>query len=724
MDSTKYYEELAEMGLILSNMASVGASSARPKKWTNNNVGETYTANNLDEYMYYLGMEHRINHMNENVPYMLGQHDTIALLGKVSNLERNVITLVIGENENYKDILAVNYDGSLGVGSGDDIHHQGYDYYANQIYEQLVNYDNSLATDRWKTSYWIVGYGTGGSIANLVAKKFIDYKHVNTNIYCYTYQAPGTINRNNIPSGKKIHNTKYYSIFNHINTDDPLIQLESEDFDRYGRDKKVAAGYSNNFYDRRIFDGSILYNNQSNSISRFLMDYNISNDSDDGLVSGFSLTEDISKVINKFTTWLYSLLYRTKTESEVIEMADSNGELEEGLTAKNINSKYKNAIDSSKDAKYQKKVVEDNGEIRQKLEVTSKGTVKVGATLKYLDELAVWYVNHVATYGSKMKGKYYYYDDATTPAQNHLNDYATVNINANTYVVNDEDKLYLISNKQLSSQPDGRLGYKYDTLEQYANEVGDNELDQITITTNPDVGNRKIMYAGYAGDDCNSFTMAVIRLLTKGKRGQTGLAGNTNGIDIQHTSANDMVVSNDFEKSMLNLGFHKYYFKDNEHGWKHKYIDVGGVVDKETTEVNGIGFLQPGDILVCKDNDGGHVEFYNGFTYNVRYNDMDEVDINSKKKSGIESISFNEQLLPGRRKKPGDSIEIENTGDDNRAYGTFSWGRVRTAYPTDNKNHRNYYFYFIDNIFRLCYSCSDNHAKCDKRNYTVIWRKD
>ncbi len=54
---------------------------------------------------------------------MLGQHDTIALLGKVSNLERNVITLVIGENEAYKDILAANYDGSLGAGSGDDIHH-------------------------------------------------------------------------------------------------------------------------------------------------------------------------------------------------------------------------------------------------------------------------------------------------------------------------------------------------------------------------------------------------------------------------------------------------------------------------------------------------------------------------------------------------------------------------------------------------------------------------
>ena len=49
-------------------------------------------------------MENRVDHTNEQVPYMLGNHDVIALLGKVNNLERNVITLVIGENENYKDI--------------------------------------------------------------------------------------------------------------------------------------------------------------------------------------------------------------------------------------------------------------------------------------------------------------------------------------------------------------------------------------------------------------------------------------------------------------------------------------------------------------------------------------------------------------------------------------------------------------------------------------------
>ena len=38
MDSTKYYEELAEMGLILSNMAFKKSGG---KRWKNDNIGKT-----------------------------------------------------------------------------------------------------------------------------------------------------------------------------------------------------------------------------------------------------------------------------------------------------------------------------------------------------------------------------------------------------------------------------------------------------------------------------------------------------------------------------------------------------------------------------------------------------------------------------------------------------------------------------------------------------------
>ena len=226
--------------------------------------------------------------------------------------------------------------------------------------------------------------------------------------------------------------------------------------------------------------------------------------------------------------------------------------------------------------------------------------------------------------------------------------------------------------------------------------------------------------------------MAVIRLLTKGQRGKTGFAGSTNGIDLQHTDANTMVNNNnDFEKSMFNLGFHKYY-KDGKI-WKHKYLEGTTIVDKDTTEVAGVGFLQPGDMLVCKSNDGGHVEFYNGFVYDVTYYNMISDSISERKKSGIASINPDKriQLKPGERKKVNSGnvnsadIEIENTGISNRAYSTFSWGRVRNAYPTDNSGHRNYYFYFENDVFKLCYSCKDNkHNDCDARDYTVIWRKN
>ena len=526
-----------------------------------------------------------------------------------------------------------------------------------------------------------------------------------TNVYCYTYQAPGTINRNNIPSGKKIYNTKYYSIFNHINTDDPLMQLESEDFDRYGRDKKVAAGYSNNFYDRRTFDNNILYGNQNNSMNRFLMNYNIKN-SEDGLVTGFPLTEEISKVIDKFKTWVYSLLYRTKSESEVINIADSNGELEEGLIAKNINSKYENAIESSKDAKYQKKVVEQDGEIRPKLEVTSRNTVKVGSTLKYLDELAVWYVNHVATYGSQLKGKRDYYDEATNVARVYFNERVTKNDTNNppTYRIKDEYNdidLKMIRDKQTAgSGNEGRLGYKYDIFEEYAESY---ETD------------REKLYGKFTGDDCSGFTLGVIRLTLKGDLGKSGISGDA-GLDLIDTSTTKIRTDTNFENSMLNLGFHKYYLKESEKVWKHKYIDGGAVVDKETTEVKGIGFLQPGDMLVCN----GHVEFYNGFRYDVTYNEEIGSDVNIWKQSGIESISRGEQL------KPGINNNGTDTKDNGRAYGTFSWGRVEDEYPVEavgdgREKNTNYYFTFnsTTKMFELHYSSSSS----GQTTYKTIWRK-
>ena len=244
MDSNKYYQELSEMGLVLSNMASKKINRdgmLLSKKWENTNKGEKKTNIGLDEYMWYFGMEHRVDHTNDEVPYMLGQHDIIFKKGKVNNIKRNVITLVIGENEKYKDIISANYDGKLDKGSGKAIHHQGYDYYADKIYDVLINYDKVRSVEGWNNAYWIVGYGTGGSVANLVAKKLIDYKHSNENIYCYTYQAPNVINRSKISPSSEILNTKYDNIFNIENLDDITLNLvgERSGFEKYGVRKTI-----------------------------------------------------------------------------------------------------------------------------------------------------------------------------------------------------------------------------------------------------------------------------------------------------------------------------------------------------------------------------------------------------------------------------------------------------------------------------------------------------
>ena len=540
------------------------------------NSGEHHISNSINDYMWYIGMDNIVDHMEEEVPYIIGQHDTIGLLGKVNNLERNVITLVIGENENYKDILAANYDGTLDKGSGNEIHHQGYDYYADKIYEQLINYDNSQNADRWKKSYWITGYGTGGAIANLVAKKFIDYKHVNTNVYCYTYQAPGTINRNNISSGKKIHNTKYYSIFNNINIDDPLVFLEGDQFDRYGRDKKVAAGYTNDFHNKTEYGKDMLYNNLNESLVRLLMDYELNNEVN-GMIKGFSFVDDFSNLKNNIDIWQNLLLIKGIPEIEITNIFFKEKKIQNRLISLMIKNKFINAILSSIDAKYQKEVIDDDSEIQEKPEVLSEDHIKVGATLQYLDELAVWYINHVATYGSKMKGKdYNYYDDATTPAKKYLNDYANVDDTNNTYTLKYiSDALITISDIQSPTKRDGRLGYKYDKLYEYAESNGDNELDEIEIATK-EQGKRKLLRAGYVGDDCNSFSLAIIRLLTEGKRGQDGILTTNGGIDLQYTDASDMMSDDIFDNSMLNLGFHKYYLNETE--WYHKYIKDGVII--------------------------------------------------------------------------------------------------------------------------------------------------
>lgn len=205
--------------------------------------------------MWYFGMdslyEHLVDYSNlefYDVPYVIGQHDTIALLGKVNNLERNVITLAIGDCGEDKSVFSYLTDVLTGNTNNINSKIEFYKNEADNVYQALVNYDNSHEADRWKKSYWIVGYGTGGSIANLVAKKFIDYKHSNQNIYCYTYGAPIIVDINNVSDIKDLGNMAYKSIFNIENEDDFMLKETDRQLGYYKYGWRVNASIDTGYY--------------------------------------------------------------------------------------------------------------------------------------------------------------------------------------------------------------------------------------------------------------------------------------------------------------------------------------------------------------------------------------------------------------------------------------------------------------------------------------------
>lgn len=141
MDSTKYYPELAEMGMSLANMAykkyvNFPFSNIKTyKTWKNTNQRDNTTKKNISEYMWYFGLESLYEHLVDynsleyyDVPYVIVQHDTIALLGKVNNLERNVITLVIGDCGEERSTF--NYLVDLLTGNANNINSK-IEYYKN-----------------------------------------------------------------------------------------------------------------------------------------------------------------------------------------------------------------------------------------------------------------------------------------------------------------------------------------------------------------------------------------------------------------------------------------------------------------------------------------------------------------------------------------------------------------------------------------------------------------
>ena len=180
-----------------------------------------YTNSGIEAYMYWLGMDTGTFIGEDNdVPYAMNCHDVV-YKGKV----KNVIAIVVGEKDEYKGILELNSD-------DESYEHSGFVEKAEYIYDKFIDYDSTKSGDK---VYWIVGYGTGGSVANILADRIVSAKGTES-VYCYTFGAIDTIDREKIPEGEVIENEKNESIFNLKNIDDLSLLTLGNAWTSYGRD--------------------------------------------------------------------------------------------------------------------------------------------------------------------------------------------------------------------------------------------------------------------------------------------------------------------------------------------------------------------------------------------------------------------------------------------------------------------------------------------------------
>ena len=240
MDSSAYYPELSDMSIALSNMIGTHKGIS-DKHFKNRNKEEEYSETGISSYLWYIGQEDIEERNTGVVPYTISHREVFLQKRKVNHKLRNIITIVIGEDERYKGMLSANIDGTYNEdGEYEGYHHVGFDIEANKIVEDIDEY----TSNQYGTKvFWITGFGSGGSIANLVAQKLTKKKGA-SNVYAYTFDAIATINSKNIEDTNKFNYSIYRNIFNVINDDNILTKLLDSDIGwyRYGRTVSGSAG--------------------------------------------------------------------------------------------------------------------------------------------------------------------------------------------------------------------------------------------------------------------------------------------------------------------------------------------------------------------------------------------------------------------------------------------------------------------------------------------------
>ena len=561
MDNTKYYPELSDMAVTLSNM--VTKKDWETKYWKNNT--ETLEGTDIQSFMYHYGNEDievhdmSMSYGDANVcRYAIGHHDVILRRGKVNNKARNVITVAIGEIPAKTAELTANLYGLLGDNEEySEYHHIGYDITSSRILENVLHYIEHYS-DRQKV-FFITGARSVGGVANLLAKKLID-KFGPSSVYGYTFNAVSTINGNMIPEGSKIPNLKYAPIMNIYNDDELMVMFTSEETNMYKYGTNVHMSLSENLTSKvasafkKVHKSSYDKDMKSKVVDILNKTFNIDISGYVARIFGFTGTEvgdwfdddDMENIntsnkeygkrgakglhsafdeekLNKVTaTWEY-VYYVGRINNLIDEFTGHaltlfNYYSEELQRIQSMNRELGNE-NKSKNVDYvaQTKSINESQNTRVYGPIyippsnnDNSGTIGNLKMTSAIEKMGKFYLTHVATYLSKYKttdGTVTNYA-STKKAYEHLTANGTIGSSAGDkkwYVaLNGTEAIKLISGI-------GRFAYKSDDLDSVA----------IDSEKGPEI------YADYAGDDCSGFASAVLRIANNGNRGNGGMLSTT-----------------------------------------------------------------------------------------------------------------------------------------------------------------------------------------------------
>ena len=693
INNKKYNDELSTMSLMISNLAN----------------GESISTNQINgdmsNYLNILGFTNRHTKNTFNIT----ENETIS--GRLYLAKKTVqIGASCIEDRRYKDIYGI----FLGKFDTIDNYKKLVTNFDNEeiktYYKNIVNDCISfIRANRAETTndycYWICGYGISGTIAAEVANELVK----DSEVYCYTFGA--TSGNGSSGVNREIKNV--------INEDDLIPKLNNHN-DGFGRSGIIVNDsiYDNFIVEYKNITGSDKYESKhkrANSLKQLIVDAKDTNDeyyrniieeylprilyNYQNIIEPFIISTN-AKLFSALNANLKKIKYGHEIKSYYVLSKSLDGYAEN-----NSNSTW-GYLDIDFDSFEDIYTYDDEDNID---------------LVKTIMSLADWYVNHIPTYqhryanynnenGTITRNQY---TNATQEARDYFNDNGgsiierhdgpgnRINLQTQqeesfTYdylypsVPDDSSGSIVILN--ISSN---RIGYRNDDLVDYATDKNDQ------------VGS--VQYAGYVGDDCNSFAMGVVRLDSEGDRGQIENGNNrlnSTGMQLQNTSTEMMQTNDNFEAAMINLGYDKYAYRSSSGGWVKFVNNNGTIIQRPLTEVLGnnsftmsVKFLEPGDMLVKN----GHVEFYLGYMEAHRI------------VAGINPIYYPIELI-----KVNDlTIEyqeyynyFDDDGNDlrnNRAYSTFGWGRVHNQSP-ESMN----YFSYSNNSFSLG----------NDSGYDVIFRKN